>query len=173
MKKVLLLFLILFLVSGCGSNNEETLNKEFTNKYECKREVQLTQYDLDKRDTYSLPTQEDIEIKKNSPVAVNKEQLKIYDFSSDGNKLLQYLDVEKYEYLVDIDMNKEKEYFEKECKNYSKERYESCKVVVENNILTITKVNNLKSDMNKDMANNTTKESITKDYMEDELFTCN
>ena len=69
-------------------------------------------------------------------------------------------------------MNKEKEYFEKTCEKVSTERYKSCTVELDGKKITVTKANDLTTDLNKDMAEKTTKESIIEAYKDGELFTC-
>ena len=176
MKKILMLAIVSILAVGCQSKstNKGGIDKEsFTNKYECTRESTLTQYELEHRDTKSLVlSEEELNEKNNGPLAVNKKIQKIYDFNEDGSKLLKYYDVEKYEYLIEVDMQEEKKYYEKECNNISSERYDGCDITIDGNTLIITKSNNLKSDMNKDMANTTTKDSLIEAYKDGELFTC-
>ncbi len=69
-------------------------------------------------------------------------------------------------------MAEEKKYFEEACKNISKVRYKSCTVEVNENVLTVTKTNNLDSEMNKNIKETTTLDSIKESYLDDELFTC-
>lgn len=114
-----------------------------------------------------------VKLRENSPTATNKTESKIYSFNDDGTKLMEYLDVEKYEYVIDdVNLDKEKEYYEKTCNNYSKERYSSCTIKIDNKTLIITKVNTLSSEMNQDLVENNTKESMKNSYIGDELFTC-
>lgn len=177
-KKTLLPILFVFLLVGCEKNiNNDKIT--YKNKFECHREITIKKYDLE--DKYNTnkgfvsteETQKIVERRKNSPVAANKTESKIYNFNDDGTKLMEYLDIEKYEYTIDeVDLDKEKEYYEKACNNYSKERYSSCVVEINNKTLTVTKTNNLSSKMNQDLAKNTTKESIKNAYVDDELFTC-
>mgnify|MGYP004611998815 CR=1 FL=1 len=104
---------------------------------------------------------------------IDTDKLGIEVTNDDGTKIMDYLDVEKYEYVIDdVNLDKEKEYYEKTCNNYSKERYSSCTIKIDNKTLIITKVNNLSSEMNQDLVENTTKESMKNSYIGDELFTC-
>lgn len=178
-KKLLLLITFSILLVGCNNNQNLDNSKEYKNKLTCSRETTINKYDLE--DKYNvnkgfISTEEAKEITKlreNSPLAANKTESKIYSFNDDGTKLMEYLDVEKYEYVIDdIDLDKEKEYYENTCNNYSKERYSSCTIKIDNKTLTITKVNNLSSEMNQDLVKNTTKESMKNNYISDELFTC-
>ena len=180
MKKFLILLFVLVLV-GCESNSKtsDDNNKiSYTNKFECFTKLELTEFDLNNRQsssntgTSTILTKEQLEEKKNSPVAVNKTQKKIYDFDKEGKKLIKYLDVVEFEYLVDIDMVEERKYFEEACKNIAKDRYKSCTVEVNENVLTVTKTNNLDSEMNKNIKETTTLDSIKESYLDDELFTC-
>ena len=180
MKKILIMVVALALFVGCSNNEKNDTAKSdisYTNKYECKRIGTYTKFDIENRNfnTIGLTTEEisaKLEEKKNSPVAVNIEQLKVYDFNKEGSKLLNYIDIEKYTYIIDVDMQKEKEYYEEECKKYSKEWYKNCTVDIKDNVITITKPYNLNSEQNKEMANKTTKDSIIETYSEDDLFTC-
>ena len=180
MKKILIMVVALALFVGCSNNEKNDKAKSdisYTNKYECKRISTYTKFDIENRNfnTIGLTTEEisaKLEEKKNSPIAVNIEQLKVYDFNKEGSKLLNYIDIEKYTYIIDVDMQKEKEYYEEECKKYSKEWYKNCTVDVKENVITINKPYNLNSEQNKEMAKKTTKDSIIEAYIEDDLFTC-
>ncbi len=118
MKKVLIMFAMLTLFVGCSNNEKNNTNSSdisYTNKYECKRVSTYTKFDIENRNfnTVGLTAEEisaKLEEKKNSPTAVNIEQLKIYDFNKEGSKLLNYVDIEKYEYITDVDIQKENEY---------------------------------------------------------------
>ena len=180
MKRILIILVTITLFVGCSNNDQNDTVKSdisYTNKYECKRIGTYTKFDIENRNfnTIGLTTEEisvKLEEKKNSPVAVNIEQLKVYDFNKDGSKLLNYIDIEKYTYIIDVDMQKEKEYYEKECKKYSKEWFKNCTVDIKDNVITITKPYNLNSEQNQEMAGKTTKDSIIETYSEDDLFTC-
>lgn len=180
MKKVLIMFAILTLFVGCSNNEQNNTNSNdisYTNKYECKRVSTYTKFDIENRNfnTVGLTTEEisaKLEEKKNSPTAVNIEQLKIYDFNKDGSKLLNYVDIEKYEYITDVNIQNEKEYYEEECKKYSNEWYKSCTVELKDNVITITKPYNLSSEQNKEMVEKTTKNSIIEAYSDNDMFVC-
>lgn len=176
MKKLFVLLSLSLLVVGCQGKNAENSDdiKSFTNKYECYRNSEYTKYDIEHRENggYRL-TEEELKEKKNSPVAVKYTTKKVYDFNESGSKLLKYLDIDEYDYVIDdIDMNKEKEYFEKACEKVSTERYKSCTVELDGKKITVTKANDLTTDLNKDMAEKTTKETIIEAYKDGELFTC-
>lgn len=176
MKKLFVLLSLSLLVVGCQGKNSENSDdiKSFTNKYECYRNSEYTKYDVEHReDGGHRLTEEELEEKNNSPVAVKYTTKKVYDFNESGSKLLKYLDIDEYEYVIDdVDMNKEKEYFEKTCEKVSTERYKSCAVDLDGKKITVTKTNDLTTDLNKDMAEKTTKESIIEAYKDGELFTC-
>ena len=153
----MLVTLALFLECSNSTKNDTVKSDiSYTNKYECKRIGTYTKFDIENRNfnTIGLTTEkisEKLEEKKNSPVAVNMGQLKVYHFNKDGSKLLNY---------IDVDMQKEKGYYEEECKKYSKEWYKNCTVDIKDNVITITKPYNLNSEQNKEMAGKTTKDSI-------------
>lgn len=178
-KKILPLFIFAFLLIWCDNNQNLSSNKEYKNKLTYSRETTVKKYDLeDKYNTNKWfvsieETMEIVKLRENSPIAANKTESKIYSFNDDGTKIMEYLDVEKYEYVIDdVNLDKEKEYYEKTCNNYSKERYSSRTIKIDNKTLIITKVNNLSSEMNQDLVENTTKESMKNSYIGDELFTC-
>ena len=179
-KRILIILAVFTLFTACSNKEENNTGQNditYTNKYECKRVGSYTKFDIENRNfnTIGLTTEEiseKLEEKKNSPVAVNIEQVKIYDFNKEGSKLLNYVDIEKYEYIIDVNIQKEKEYYEEECAKYSNEWYKSCNVDIKDNTIIITKPYNLNSEQNKDMVKKTTKNNIIEAYSEDDLFTC-
>lgn len=172
--KYLILVGSVLLFTGCGNETvegeKETLT--FTNKYECSRVENYTEYDLEHRNGGGILTAEEMEKKKNSPVAVEGKISKVYDFNEEGSKLLGYYDIETYTYLVDVSMDEEKKLYEKKCENAKNYGYKSCNVKVEDKVITLTRVLDLESDDNRDIVQKTTLDSVKNDFREDEIFTC-
>lgn len=165
------------LLAGCESKKEtnENITKpeeiSYTNKFECSRVEKIKKFDLDNKNAGRL-TQEQMKERENSPVAINEKINKIYDFTKDGSKLLGFYEIHTYEYVVDgYNMDKEKSSYD--CGNYEKYGFKSCEITTTNNSIVMTKVADLNSDYNKDLASKMTLESIKADYAEGDMYTCN
>ena len=65
--------------------------------------------------------------RENSPVVINENIQKIYDFNEAGDKLLSFYEVHTYEYLLEgYDMNNEKENYS--CEDYENYGFKSCMI---------------------------------------------
>lgn len=175
MKKGLLIIASIMLLAGC--ENKETNNEvkkpdeiSYTNKFECSRVEKIKKFDLDNKIAGRL-TSEQMKERENSPVAINENVQKIYDFNESGDKLLSFYEVHTYEYLLDgYDINSEKENYS--CGNYENYGFKSCTITTMENKIVMTKVADLKSDYNKGMVEKMTLASIKADYAEREIYTC-
>ena len=175
MKKGLLIIASIMLLAGC--DNKETDNEvnkpeeiSYTNKFECSRIKKVKKFDLDNKNADRL-TNEQMKERENSPVVINENIQKIYDFNEVGDKLLGFYEVHTYEYLLEgYDMNSEKENYS--CGDYKDYGFKSCTIATEENKIVMTKVADLKSDYNKDMAEKMTLASIKADYAEGDMYTC-
>ena len=177
MKKGLIIICAIILLSGCDSKKEtkENITKpeeiSYTNKFECSRIEKIKKFDLDNKNAGRL-TQEQMKERENSPVAINEKISKIYDFNKEGSKLLAFYEIHTYEYVIDIyNMDKEKSSYS--CGDYEKYGFKSCEITTTKNSIVMTKVADLNSDYNKDMASKMTLESIKADYSEGDMYTCN
>lgn len=102
----------------------------------------------------------------------NEKISKIYDFNKERSKLLGFYEIHTYEYVIDIyDMDKEKSSYS--CGEYENYGFKSCEITTIKNSIIMTKVADLNSDYNKDMASKMTLESIKTDYAEGDMYTCN
>lgn len=177
MKKGLIILSAVLLLAGCESKKEtnENITKpeeiSYTNKFECSRVEKIKKFDLDNKNAGRL-TSEQMKERENSPVVINEKINKIYDFTKDGSKLLGFYEIHTYEYVVDgYNMDKEKSSYD--CGNYEKYGFKSCEITTTNNSIVMTKVADLNSDYNKDLASKMTLESIKADYSEGDMYTCN
>lgn len=172
MKKTLIFGLtsLLLLTGGCGKTENETINNEnikYTNKYECSRVEKYTVMQMKMKTGY-FPNDENI---SNSENSVETNISHIYDFSSDGKKLLSYYDEVTYKYLTSYDMDKQKEYFEQECENIDKKTYKKCTVSVSNDSIKVTSEVNLDSEESKSYLTNVTLDEVKENYAES-TYTC-
>lgn len=177
MKKGILLLSVMLLLTGCKSeeqqNNKEDKAISYTNKYECTRTETITKYTIEHRnETSRVLSAEELKEKKESPVAVNVEVSKIYDFNKEGSKLLNFYEIRKYEYLLDYDLKDEEKSLSSVCENYEKYGFKSCAIKTIDNTITITKTSDLKADYNKDLVEKTTLDSIKEAYKDGEIYTC-
>ena len=85
MKKGLLIIASIILLAGC--ENKETNNEvkkpeeiSYTNKFECSRTEKIKKFDLDNKNAGRL-TSEQMKESENSPVAINENIQRIYDFN--------------------------------------------------------------------------------------------
>ena len=177
MKKGLIILSVIILLSGCDSKKEtnENINKPeeigYTNKFECSRVEKIKKFDLDNKNAGRL-TPEQMKERQNSPVVINEKINKIYDFTKDGSKLLGFYEIHTYEYVIDgYNMDEEKSSYS--CGNYENYGFKSCEITTSENSIVMTKVADLNSDYNKDMASKMTLESIKADYAEGDMYTCN
>lgn len=175
MKKGLLIIASIMLLAGCENKETNTDAKKpeeisYTNKFECSRTEKIKKFDLDNKIAGRL-TSEQMKERENSPVAINENIQKIYDFNESGDKLLSFYEVHTYVYLLDgYDINSEKENYS--CGNYENYGFKSCTITTKENKIVMTKVADLKSDYNKDMTEKMTLASIKADYAEGEIYTC-
>ena len=167
MKKVLIILGAVLLLAGCESKKEtnENITKpeeiSYTNKFECSRVEKIKKFDLDNKNAGRL-TQEQMKERENSPVAINEKI----------SKLLSFYEIHTYEYVVDgYNMDKEKSSYD--CGNYEEYGFKSCEITTTNNSIVMTKVADLNSDYNKDLASKMALESIKADYAEGDMYTCN
>ena len=177
MKKGLIVLSAVILLSGCDSKKEtnENITKpeeiSYTNKFECSRIEKIKKFDLDNKNAGRL-TSEQMKERQNSPVAINEKISKIYDFNKEGSKLLAFYEIHTYEYVIDgYNMDKEKSSYS--CGEYEEYGFKSCEITTTKNSIIMTKVADLNSDYNKDMASKMTLESIKDDYAEGDMYTCN
>lgn len=175
MKKGLLIIASIMLLAGCENKETNTDAKKpeeisYTNKFECSRTEKIKKFDLDNKIAGRL-TSEQMKERENSPVAINENIQKIYDFNESGDKLLSFYEVHTYVYLLDgYDINSEKENYS--CGNYENYGFKSCTITTKENKIVMTKVADLKSDYNKGMVEKMTLASIKADYAEGEIYTC-
>lgn len=175
MKRIIFLMGALLLVVGCSKENKLDSNKErsYTNKFECSRTDNTTQFQIDHKNTGGhIFTASELEEMQNSPVAIEGKISKVYDFNKDGSKLLAFYEIGTYKYLIDMDMEAEKETFVKKCDDYEKYGYKSCDISVNDNIITITREIDLTVDEMKSTLESTTLASVKEDYAEGEIYTC-
>lgn len=180
MKKNLLFLSIFLLLTGCSSEESGTsgnidgnTKKEYTNKFECSMVENISKYTLDKRNGALYESlEEELNARNNSTTAIERKMTKTYDFNKEGTKLIGYYEVETYTYIVDVDMKKEKEYYNKKCDGVEEYGYTNCKISVKDNVITISKESDPKAEYNKDAFETITKESIKKDYAEGETYSC-
>lgn len=173
MKKKILLPIIVgsvILLGGCGKKEElpKEDNKEqvYTNQYVCTRNETLTV--LNNR----LRTgQEPKSVANDQDIAINVSIERRYDFNEAGDKLLAYYDITTYEYVIDYDMNMQKEYFLSSCDKMDKSTYKSCDVTVEGNKIKVVDEMDLNSEMAKLYLVSSTMESIKNNYLES-TYTC-
>ncbi len=151
MKKSLLLMGAVLLLTGCGSSEltkDDITEKNYTNKFECVRTEKMDNGKGESKFT------------------------KIYDFNEEGTKLLGYYEIATHTYTADVDMDSEKERYLNACESGKEYGYINCKVKVDGNTITVTKESDLNHENNKEEASKMTKESITKDYEDGEIYTC-
>ena len=167
MKKILILFALCTIFTGCQKNNQDNTNKENitgntkTNEVLCSIPSTITKYEIDNRDKTSIGTSaEEVEARKNSPIAINYESGYLYNFTEDGTKLLNYYEIKKYEYIIDYDMESEKEYYSNSCNKLNASKYKDCKVELTDKIITIKQEINLDNEGYKNMAATLTKDKL-------------
>lgn len=109
---------------------------------------------------------------KNSPIAINYESGYLYNFTEDSAKLLNYYEIKKYEYIIDYDMESEKEYYSNSCNKLNASKYKDCKVELTDKTITVKQEINLDNEGYKNMAVTLTKDKLIENYKEDEMYTC-
>ena len=179
MKKILILFALCILFIGCQKNNQDNTNKDSTtgnsktNEVLCSITSTITKYEIDSRNKTSIGiSAEEVEARKNSPIAVNYESGYLYNFTEDGTKLLNYYEIKKYEYIIDYDMESEKEYYSNSCNKLNASKYKDCKVELVDKTITVKYEINLDNECYKNMAATLTKYKLLENYKEDEMYTC-
>lgn len=179
MKKILILFALCTLFTGCQKNNQDNTNKDNTventkkNEILCSTTSTITKYEIDSYNKTSIgTTSEEVEARKNSPTAVNTKSGYLYNFNEDGSKLLNYYEIKKYEYIIDYDMESEKEYYSNNCSQLNTNKYKDCTVELVDKTITVKQEINLNNDGYKNMATTLTKDKLLENYKEDEMYTC-
>lgn len=179
MKKILILFALCTLFTGCQKTNQDNTNKENTtgntktNEVLCSITSTISKYEIDNRTKTSIGiSAEEVEARKNSSIAVNYEAGYLYNFTEDGTKLLNYYEIKKYEYIIDYDMESEKEYYSNSCDKLNASKYKDCKVELADKTITVKYEINLDNEGYKNMAATLTEDKLIKNYKEDEMYTC-
>lgn len=169
LKKVMIMLLMvssLFLF-GCGKEENNDRNKNnitYTNKFECIREDKLT-----KDQIYYATKEEPLNDEKGD--AVNVTYTRSYDFDKNGDKLLAYYDITTYDYILDYDMNKQKAYYENNCKEIDQKTYKSCKVILDNKKIVIISEIDLTSEVAKEYLATVSLNDVKENYA-DTPYTC-
>lgn len=179
MKKILILFALCTLFTGCQKTNQDNTNKDNikkntkTNEVLCSTTSTITKYEIDNRDKTNIgTTAEEAQARKNSPIAVNVKSGYLYNFTEDSSKLLNYYEIKKYEYIIDYDMESEKEYYLNSCSKLNTNKYKDCTVELVDKTITIKQEINLDNDGYKNMTTTLTKDKLIENYKEDEMYTC-
>lgn len=169
LKKVMIMLLMvssLFLF-GCGKEENNDSNKNnttYTNKFECIREDKLT-----KDQIYYATKEEPLNDEKGDAVKVTYSRS--YDFDKNGEKLLKYYDITIYDYILDYDMDKQKTYYENNCKQIDQKTYKSCKVILDNKKIIITSEIDLNSEVAKEYLATVSLNDVKENYA-DTPYTC-
>ena len=162
LKKVMIMLLMvssLFLF-GCGKNENNDSKKNditYTNRFECIREDTLT-----KDQVFYATKEEPLNGEKGD--AVNVTYTRSYDFDKNGDKLLKYYDITTYDYILDYDMDKQKTYYENNCKQIDQKTYKSCKVILDNKKIIITSEIDLNSEVAKEYLATVSLNDVTENY---------
>ena len=169
LKKVMIMLLMvssLFLF-GCGKNENNDSNKNditYANKCECSREDKLT-----KDQIYYATKEEPLNGEEGDAVKVTYSRS--YDFDKNGDKLLKYYDITTYDYILDYDMDKQKTYYENNCKQIDQKTYKSCKVILDNKKIIITSEIDLNSEVAKEYLATVSLNDVKENYA-DTPYTC-
>ena len=171
MKKVMIMILIIssLFLFGCGKeknsdNNKELNNITYTNKFECSREETLT------KDQVFYATKEEPTTGGKGD-AVNVTYTRSYDFDEKGENLLAYYDITTYDYILDYDMDKQKAYYENNCKETDKDTYKSCKVTLNNKKIIVITETDLTSSVAKEYLATVSLADVKENYAETP-YTC-
>lgn len=167
MKRIaLILFTCITFVTACGNTENENTPDEitFTNKFECQRKEKYSVGQI-----YYKTKKEALTDESSNTDAVEATFSRLYDFNENGDKLLATYDIATYNYLVDYDMNEQKKFYETECENRNKESYDTCKVTIKDNIITVTMKGVLETF--KDETTSITLDFIKENYKESP-YTC-
>ena len=163
---MLLMVSSLFLF-GCGKNENNDSNKNditYANKCECSREDKLT-----KDQIYYATKEEPLNGEEGDAVKVTYSRS--YDFDKNGDKLLKYYDITTYDYILDYDMDKQKTYYENNCKQIDQKTYKSCKVILDNKKIIITSEIDLNSEVAKEYLATVSLNDVKENYA-DTPYTC-
>ena len=158
LKKVMIMLLMvssLFLF-GCGKEENNDSNKNnttYTNKFECIREDKLT-----KDQIYYATKEEPLNGEEGDAVKVTYSRS--YDFDKNGDKLLKYYDITTYDYILDYDMDKQKTYYENNCKQ-----------ILDNKKIIITSEIDLNSEVAKEYLATVSLNDVKENYA-DTPYTC-
>ena len=169
LKKVMIMLLMIssLFLFGCGKEENNNSNKNditYTNKFECAREDILT-----KDQIYYATKEEPVNGEKGD--AVNVTYSRSYDFDEKGEKLLKYYDITTYDYILDYDMDKQKAYYENNCKEIDQKTYKSCKVILDNKKIVITSEIDLTSEVAKEYLATVSLNDVKENYA-DTPYTC-
>ena len=163
---MLLMVSSLFLF-GCDKEENNDSNKNnttYTNKFECIREDKLT-----KDQIYYATKEEPLNGEEGDAVKVTYSRS--YDFDKNGDKLLKYYDITTYDYILDYDMDKQKTYYENNCKQIDQKTYKSCKVILDNKKIIITSEIDLNSEVAKEYLATVSLNDVKENYA-DTPYTC-
>ena len=163
---LLILFSCLFLTVGCSSGDNNTKEITYTNKFECTREENFTVGQV-----YYITKKYSKNDDDSNKEAVKINYTRLYDFNDNGDKLLAYYDITTYNYVLDYDMEEQKNYFIEDCKNKDKNTYKNCIVKLEAKTITVTLEVDLNSDTSDEYLNTLTLKSVKENYLESP-YTC-
>lgn len=168
MRKIMIALLMIgsLFLFGCGKedNSNNTNNITYANKYECSREEKLT-----KDQIYYATKEEPLNGETGEAATVTYKN--IYDFDENGEKLLKYYNVTIYDYLLNYDMNKQKEYYENNCNEVDKDTFKNCKVTLDNKKITVSYEIDLASETANEYLSTLTLASVKENYAEGP-YTC-
>ena len=169
LKKVMIMLLMIssLFLFGCGKEENNNSNKNditYTNKFECIREDKLT-----KDQIFYATKEEPLNDEKGDAVKVTYSRS--YDFDKNGDKLLKYYDITIYDYILDYDMDKQKTYYENNCKQIDQKTYKSCKVILDNKKIVITSEIDLTSEVAKEYLATVSLNDVKENYA-DTPYTC-
>ncbi len=143
--KKLFIFLIIILLTGCNNNKTVII---------CSKEETFTRYFVE----HLIDPNKEVG-KNPNETGANILKTKEYYLKSSGKGLNRVIEKQKIEYLIETDLEKQKQFYENGCK-YISEDYKTCIVNLDNNIITITAELNLNSTNNKNLLQNVTKDDI-------------
>ena len=110
-------------------------------------------------------------IKRAIKFKMNNKKIYVYDFDKKGEKLLKYYDITTYDYILDYDMDKQKTYYENNCKEIDQKTYKSCNVVLDNKKIIITSEIDLNSEVAKEYLATVSLNDVKENYA-DTPYTC-
>ena len=170
LKKVMIMVLMIgsLFLCGCGknesNNNKEKENITYTNKFECTKEDTLT-----KDQVFYATKEEPVNGEKGDAVKVTYSRS--YDFDENGENLLAYYDITTYDYILDYDMDKQKAYYENNCKEIDQKTYKSCEVILDDKRVVVTSEIDLSSEVAKEYLTTVSLNDVKENYA-DTPYTC-